>query len=185
MFRGVRTTLAITSILLVLSAITAAQSLPISSSDKPVLSKAALAHLSEVSDFDQYVGYWTAESGWHTELQLRNNLDANDLIVTPALRAANGTETELPPVTIKSGEVTSLDLSDALLKSAPQLTGGWGSLVLRYRAVVYRALYAAVMVRAEGRPIAFHLDAFATRFPTRTAARCRPISPTAPTGCST
>jgi hypothetical protein len=53
----------------------------------------------------------------------------------------------------------SLDLHDVLMKAAPQLVGAYGSVVLRYRAPVSRALYAAVMLRVEGRPIAFHLDA--------------------------
>ena len=69
----------------------------------------------------------------------------------------------MPPVTIKSGDVVSLDLYESLLKVAPQLAGSWGSLVLRYSAVVHRALYAAVMVEAVGHPIAFHLDAFGSR----------------------
>ncbi|HUD67276.1 MAG TPA: hypothetical protein VMQ17_22020 [Candidatus Sulfotelmatobacter sp.] len=113
-----------------------------------------------MENFEQYVAYWTTEPGWRTELQLRNNLDPGELTVTAALRTADGAETALPPVTIKSGDVASLDLSDALLKTAPKLIGVWGSLVLRYRATVHHALYAAVMLRAEGRPIAFHLDAF-------------------------
>jgi hypothetical protein len=118
------------------------------------------SHFSEVSAFDQYVGYWTTEPGWRTELQLRNNLESGQLIVTPAVRMPDGTETALPPVSIESGEVVSLDLHDALMKTAPQLVGAWGSVVLRYRAVVFHALYAAVMVHAVGHSIAFHLDGF-------------------------
>ncbi|HZW92394.1 MAG TPA: hypothetical protein VFF64_05420 [Candidatus Eremiobacteraceae bacterium] len=118
------------------------------------------ARFSEMKPFEQYVAYWTTEPGWSTELQLRNNLDPGKLTVTPALRMADGTETALPPVTIKSGEVASLDVGDAVLKAAPRLVGTYGSLVLRYRATVHRALYAAVMVRIDGRPIAFHLDAY-------------------------
>ena len=52
-----------------------------------------------------------------------------------------------------------VDLYDTLTKSAPSLAGAWGSLVLRYTSVAHRALYCAVMVRGDGRPIAFHLDA--------------------------
>jgi hypothetical protein len=91
-------------------------------------------------------------------LQLRNNLDSSDLTVVPAVRTANGVETALPSVTIKAGDVVSVDLSDALMKSAPSLAGAWGSLVLRYNSLAHRALYCAVMVRGDGRPIAFHLD---------------------------
>ena len=119
----------------------------------------ASARFSEVRVFEQYVGYWTTEPGWSTELQLRNNIEAGELTVTPAARTADGAETALPPVTIKSGDVVSLDLSEVFLKAAPKLIGAYGSLVLRYSALAHRVLYAAVMVRMEGRPIAFHLDA--------------------------
>jgi hypothetical protein len=127
---------------------------------------------SEISAYEQYVAYWTTEPGWRTELQLRNNLDPGELTVTPALRTADGTETALPPVTIKSGDVVSLDLADALLKAAPQLVGSYGSLILRYRASVSGALYAAVMVGMDGHPIAFHVDArFHSAVPPSSAAR--------------
>jgi hypothetical protein len=108
---------------------------------------------------EQFISYWTTEAGWRTELQLRNNLESSDLTVVPAVRTAAGVETALPSVTIKPGEVVSLDLYDALMTAAPSLAGAWGSLVLRYTAVVHHALYAAAMVRAVGRPIAYHLDA--------------------------
>ncbi len=111
-------------------------------------------------DQEKFVSYWTTETGWSTDLQLRNNLESGELTVVPALRTAAGVETALPSITIQPGDVVSLHLSDALMKSAPQLVGAWGSLVLRYRDTVHSALYASVMVRAEGRPIAFHLDAF-------------------------
>jgi hypothetical protein len=140
--------------------ITAASLLSFLLCPPPLHAQSTPAQHSELSAFEQHVAYWTTEPGWRTELQLRNNLESGDLAVTPALRTADGTETALPSITIKSGEVASLDLYDALLKTAPQLAGAWGSLVLRYRAVVYHALYPAVMVRAEGRPIAFHLDGF-------------------------
>ena len=122
--------------------------------------QSAPARHSEISAYEQYVAYWTTEPGWRTELQLRNNLDPGELTVTPALRTADGTETALPPVTIKSGDVASLDVGDTVLKAAPRLVGTYGSLVLRYRATVHRALYCPVMVRIDGRPLAFHLDAY-------------------------
>jgi hypothetical protein len=126
----------------------------------PVCGQSAPRQHQRIDSFEQYVVYWTTEPGWRTELQLRNNLESSELTVAPTVRTADGTETALPTVTIKSGDVVSLDLYDTLMKAAPQLAGSWGSLVLRYRAVVHRALYAAVMVSAVGHPIAFHLDAF-------------------------
>jgi hypothetical protein len=121
-------------------------------------SQQQLAKPPQPVDQEQFVSYWTTESGWSTELQLRNNIESSDLTVVPALRTAAGVETALPSVTIKPGEVVSLDLYDALMKAAPSLAGAWGSVVLRYTAVVHHSLYAAAMVRAVGRPIAYHLD---------------------------
>lgn len=106
--------------------------------------------------FEQFIPYWTGEAGWRSELQLRNNTNGN-LTVTPAIRAASGAESPLPPITIKAQEVKSLDIVDA----APQFAGLYGSAVLRYNSSFSRAIYAAVMIRSIGHPIAFHLDALA------------------------
>jgi hypothetical protein len=46
---------------------------------------------------EQFVAYWTTETGWTSELQLRNNAVAQDLTVTPVLRLADGAETSLAP----------------------------------------------------------------------------------------
>jgi hypothetical protein len=117
------------------------------------------APLPLATDQEQFVSYWTTEPGWSTELQLRNNLESHELTVVPAVRTAAGVETALPAVSIKPGDVVSLDLYNTLTTVAPQLAGSWGSLVLRYHTIAHRALYAAAMVHADGRPIAFHLDA--------------------------
>src|SRR6267142_2676803 len=59
----------------------------------------------ESTDNELIVAYWTTETGWKSELQLRNNLAGQDLVVTPVLRlAGDGAETALAPVTIKSQE---------------------------------------------------------------------------------
>jgi hypothetical protein len=46
------------------------------------------------------------------------------------------------------------------MSAAPQFAGGYGSLALRYRAAVFHALYAAIVIHDAGHPIAFHFDAF-------------------------
>ena len=108
----------------------------------------------------QAISYWTTETGWHSELQLRNNAVGQDLTVTPALRLASGAETSLAPVTIKSQEVKSIDLDAAIAEAgAPQLIGTYGSLVLRYQSPTGGSLYAAEMIRQTGYPVAFHIDA--------------------------
>jgi hypothetical protein len=33
--------------------------------------------LAAQKDFEQFAPYWTAEGGWHTDLQLRNNLSGS------------------------------------------------------------------------------------------------------------
>ena len=108
-------------------------------------------------DQEQFISYWTSETGWASELQLRNNAVAHDLTVTPVLRLPNGNETPLPAVTIKSQEVKSIDL-DAAIAAAPQLVGAYGSIVLRYRSASLSSLYSALMVRRAGHPFAFHID---------------------------
>jgi hypothetical protein len=111
------------------------------------------------ADQEQIVPYWTTETGWTSELQLRNNRIGQELTVTPVLRTAYGAETALAPVTIKSEEVKSIDLDAAIGTTAPQLVGTYGSLVLRYRSPGSRSLYASLMVRNIGHPFVFHIDA--------------------------
>jgi hypothetical protein len=109
----------------------------------------------------QFVSYWTTETGWASELQLRNNGHL-DLTVTPVLRLPDGTETALSAVTVKSQEVKSIDLDHAIgAANAPQLFGAYGSVVLRYLAATRASLYAAMMIRRPGHPIEFHVDATA------------------------
>lgn len=110
-------------------------------------------------DQEQYVSFWTAEANWHSVLQLRNNSPARDLIVTPSLRAIDGTETALSPVSVKTHEVVSINLHEAIMAAAIQPTSSYGSVVLRYKAVAKQVLYAALMIHREARPIAFHIDA--------------------------
>src|SRR5216683_2733133 len=111
-------------------------------------------------DQEQFVAYWTSETGWTSELQLRNNAFGQDLTVTPVLRLADGAETSLAPVTIKPQEVKSVDLDAAIsAASAPQLVGAYGSVALRYLSPSSGTLYAAMMIRRTGHPVAFHIDA--------------------------
>jgi hypothetical protein len=110
-------------------------------------------------DQEQFISYWTTETGWRTELQLRNNQVGQVLTVTPVLRTMDGIETPLPPVTIQSQEVKTVDIATAIGTSEPQLIGTYGSLVLRYRTPGQAALYAAAMIMGVGHSIAFHIDA--------------------------
>jgi hypothetical protein len=110
------------------------------------------------TDQEQFVAYWTTETGWYSELQLRNNLSDQSLTVAPALRLADGTEIALEPVTVNPQEVKSINI-DAALPVTGQMVGTYGSVVLRYRSVSIGNLYAALMVHNIGHPIAFHIDA--------------------------
>ena len=113
-------------------------------------------------DFEQIVPYWTTEGGWHTELQLRNNLTSDPLKVTPLLRSADGTETPLNEVTILPGEVKTIDLHRALMEINSNLgdqSDAFGSIALRYTSRGMRNLFASVMVHDTGRPIMYHIDA--------------------------
>jgi hypothetical protein len=152
MFRAAHAVSAIPIWLVALAALTAPAAAQTSQASK---------HNPPPVEQELFAPYWTAEAGWRTVLQMRNNLVHSDLTVTPFLRAADGTEFPLPPVTIAPNEIKSVDVSDAVTKSAPQLKGLYGSVVFRYYAEGLRNLYAAVMVYDEGHPIAFHMDAFA------------------------
>ena len=110
-------------------------------------------------DQEQFLPYWTTETGWATELQLRNNLAGKSLVVTPYLRTSEGAEVALAAVTLLPREVQSIDLDAAIPAGESQLVGTYGSVVLRYHSNSLRNLYAASMLRTVGHPIAFHVDA--------------------------
>jgi hypothetical protein len=110
-------------------------------------------------DQQQFLPYWTTETGWHSELQLRNNLAFRELTVTPALRTPDGTETVLAPVTLMPREVKSIDLDAAIGSGSPQLNATFGAVALRYHSLMQHNLYAAMMLRNVGHSIAFHTDA--------------------------
>jgi hypothetical protein len=114
----------------------------------------------EAADQEQFISYWTTQTGWHSEIQLRNNLASQDLTVTPALRTAEGAETLLSPVTIKPQEVKTVDVEAAVMGSAPQLIGTYGSVVLRYHSPSAGNLFAMLMIRNIGHSIAYHFDGF-------------------------
>lgn len=123
-------------------------------------------------DQELVIPYWTTETGWSSELQLRNNGVGSDLVVTAALRLPDGTESALAPVTIKSQEVKSIDVAPAIsMAGAPQLIGTYGSAVLRYHSPSLKALYASVMVRAMGHAIALHVDGSAEYEPMPVGSR--------------
>jgi hypothetical protein len=131
-----------------------------SSAGPPKFSKRPIPPQPPEVDQEQAIAYWTTETGWISELHLRNNAATLDLTVTPVLRLADGAETNLAAVTIKPQEVKSIDLGAAIsAAAAPQLVGTYGSLALRYSSSSERSLYAAEMVREIGHPIAFHIDA--------------------------
>ena len=111
------------------------------------------------TDQQQFASYWTTETGWRTELQLRNNQVSQILTVTPVLRTADGTETPLSPVIILPQEVKTIDVATAIGSSAPQLIGTYGSVALRYRTPGQATLYAVSMIMGVGHSIAFHIDA--------------------------
>jgi hypothetical protein len=111
-------------------------------------------------DQQQFISYWTTETGWSTELQLRNNQVGHILTVTLVLRTADGTETTLFPVVVQPQEVKTVDLATAVIaSSAPQLIGTYGSVSLRHSAPSQINLYAVSMVMGVGHSIAFHIDA--------------------------
>lgn len=108
MIRHPRRILVLTSVMAVafaaFAALALAQNLASSPSNGSGIALSTPPRRGQERAFEQYAAYWTTEPGWHTELQLRNNLDPGDLTVTPTLRSASGVETALPPVAIRSGD---------------------------------------------------------------------------------
>lgn len=111
------------------------------------------------ADQEQFISYWTTEAGWQSELELRNDMSAQELTVTPVLRTPDGTETPLAPVTIKPQDVKTIDLKAAAIGAAPQLISAYGSVVLRYHSTDSRNLFAMIMIRNTSHSVAYHLDA--------------------------
>ena len=112
----------------------------------------------EPVDQEQFIPYWTTETGWRSELELRNNLAASDLTVTPALRTLDGTEMPLAPVVIHPQEIKIIDLESAVI-DAPRYVGTYGSVILRYHSPSRGNLFPMVMIHNIGHSIAFHIDA--------------------------
>src|ERR1700730_4422113 len=82
------------------------------------------------ADQEQFISYWTTETGWRSELELRDNTATSDLTVTP-LRTPNGVETSLAPVTIHPQEIKVIDLESAAIdRRAPQYVGTHASVIL-------------------------------------------------------
>jgi hypothetical protein len=88
-------------------------------------------------------------------LQLRNNLSRGGLTVVPVLRDHDGAEFPLAAVTISPNEVKTVDVSQAVVREAPQLAGSYGSVVFRYTSPFANNLYAAVNVRSTSYPAPF------------------------------
>lgn len=114
--------------------------------------------LPPATDQEQFLPYWTTEPGWASEIQLRNDQAGQDLTVTPVLRSSNGAETNLLPITVKPHEAVIADVATALASVAPQLIGGYGSVVMRYKAPTEASLFSMAMIRGVGKPIALHID---------------------------
>ena len=128
-----------------------------------LLTASAADHRRPPAPQESFAPYWTAEPGWSTEFQLKNNLAASSLTITPVLRLADGREIALDAVTVPSNDVVSVEVGEALARQAPELVGSaqlYGSVVFRYTSRHARNLYAAVMIHMHGQPIGYHVDAF-------------------------
>ena len=100
----------------------------------PAIPTAAQQKKLTVTDQVVFGAYWTAEPGWHTEFQLRNNLLSGPLTVTPVLRLSNGQEYPLSPVTIPVSDLATVDVSQELANLASPLAeqaGTYGSVVFK------------------------------------------------------
>lgn len=99
----------------------------------------------EIKSQEVFAPYWTSEPGWDTELQLKNNLAAGSLTVTPVLRLSSSQEIVLDPVSIDANDTTHVWVNLGLLKQSPDRLGqpgSYGSVVFRFAAANARNLYA-------------------------------------------
>lgn len=112
---------------------------------------------------EAFAPYWTAEPGWDTELQLKNNLPSTPLTVTPVLRLASGEEISLDAVTVLPNASTSVWVNQQLLKNSTRLLsqpGSYGSVAFRFTSFHSRNLHAASSLWLHGQPIGFTIPAF-------------------------
>ena len=136
---------------------------------KPALSPSA--RLSATNTFEQYATYWTSEPGWDTELQMKNNLAAAPLTVTPVLRLASGQEIPLTPVTIPANASVSVSVNEALQEHGPNLIGqssSYGSVAFRFASFNAMNLHATAVPSIHGEPVAFRIQAHPAWAPTGT-----------------
>jgi hypothetical protein len=118
------------------------------------------AKLREIKAVELHATYWSSEPGWDTELQLRNNLPAEPLAVTPVLRLPSGREIPLTAVTIPANASVSVSVNEGLQEHAPGLLGrpgSYGSVVFRFQSHNAMNLYATAVPSMHGMPVAFRI----------------------------
>jgi len=116
----------------------------------------------EIKSQEVFAPYWTSEPGWDTELQLKNNLAAGSLTVTPVLRLSSSQEIVLDPVSIDANDTTHVWVNLGLLKQSPDRLGqpgSYGSVVFRFAAANARNLYAVSIPQLHGTSIEFLSEA--------------------------
>jgi hypothetical protein len=91
---------------------------------------------------ESYIGCWTTEAGWSSDLHLKNNF-TKPLMITPKVRYADGVEVALPSVLVKPKEVKHLDMESAMSSTGISPSARFGSLALEYSSEHVRNVYAA------------------------------------------
>lgn len=80
-------------------------------------------------------GLWRTDHTFEATLRIKNELVTGPLTVTPVLFMADGTEYDLPPVTIESADVASIQIN-AALEAAPEWirphVSAYGSAAVRF-----------------------------------------------------
>jgi len=96
--------------------------------------------------------FWTAESGFTSTLEMKNNLAEDPLRVGISLYFANGEEYALDPVQLGPRQTTSIDLN-RIIASLPNSVAGRagkeGTLEVEFEAPTPSALMGSVSVRNE------------------------------------
>lgn len=89
-----------------------------------------------VSTYSLFCGLWRVDRGFVSTIHVKNSLVVGPLEVTPVVFMADGTEYDLPAVTLATAGAASLNVNDALANAPASLAGHlsqYGSAALRYQ----------------------------------------------------
>jgi hypothetical protein len=133
-----------------------------SSSDAPQMSATHdLPYPMPVSPQEVKGGFWRSDHTFEPTLIITNMLEKISLPVTPSIYANDGTELELPSITLAPAGVATVDVRTALAAAPPTIRHHfteYGSVGVRYRWNWAGAITTLVQNRDAKRSLNFNFD---------------------------